>query len=359
MLHFEYMSWAKSQRPGHYNLARSGVVQLHLSDLPIEHTALDINGNNVYGYQPLLQAIATRYGVEEEQVVLTQGASFANYLVHAALLHPGDEAIVEQPTYEVLHKLPLLFHAAVKRLPRRFDNKFQIDPDDLRRLVTDRTRLIVLTNLHNPAGVRIDDNTLIEIGDIAGRVGARVLVDEVYLETYYRNRPLVAARLGDTFITTSSLTKAYGLDGLRCGWVICERGLAAQLRQLYDFCGVVGVFIAEQIGAAVFAHLETIAEKHRGYIRQNLQQMHAFMDEHPQLQWAEPDNGVIAFPKLTNSATADHLAEVLRRKYDVLIVPGHFFESPAHFRIAWGIPSEKFSAALDRLEQALQETQQK
>ncbi len=349
---FDYMMWAKSLHPAKYNLARSGVQQLHLSDLDIDYSLLDVNGPNAYGFQVLINAIADRYNVKSSCVILTQGASFANSLINAALIQPGDEVIVEQPAYEVLYKLPQLFHAHVKRLQRRFKNGFQVDPADLEKLISPNTRLIVLTNMHNPSGVRITNQALVQLGQIADKCGAKILVDEVYLETYYSERPPVAASLGKAFITTSSLTKAFGLDGMRCGWIICEEKLADELRKLNDFFGVAGVFIAEQIGAHAFQKLDSIGKRLIPQLEQNLKLMDDFVETHQSMEWVRPDGGIIAFPRLISNET-NKFPELLRSKYDISIVPGHFFEMPKHFRIAWGVPQEHFKNALDTLDKYL------
>ncbi len=352
---FDYMRWAKTQLPVKYNLARSGVRDLHLSDLPFALSDLDIAGANVYGHKMLIHAIAQRFHIEEQQIVLAQGTSFANHLVCAGLLQPGDTVLVEQPAYEVLYKLPLLFHAHVLRLPRRYENRFQIDPDELKKLMSDKVRLIILTDLHNPSGVKLEPGILEQIGRIARDYGAHVLVDEVYLESYYENRPPIAARLDGAFITTSSLTKAYGLSGLRCGWIICQANLAHRLRLLNDFFGVVGVFISEQIGAMLMRNLDALASLHRGYLSENLRHVSDFVEGHPPLEWVPPTAGMIAFPKLKGVMDSQKLAELLREKYQTAIVPGRFFEMPQHFRVAWGLETKALKTGLRQLEQALTE----
>ena len=346
------MYWAKTHPPAEFNLARSGVQMLSLRDLDIDPAELDVNGPNAYGYMALREAIAQRFSFDRAGVVLTQGTSFANHLVMAALLEPGDEVIVEHPTYEVLHKLPLLFHAKVKRLPRRFENRFQIDPAELQRLISEHTRLIVLTNSHNPSGVTLSPDILREVAILAERHGCHVLFDEVYLESYYGRRPSVAASLSEHFITTSSLTKAYGLDGLRCGWILCENRLAERLRRLNDFFGVAGAFIAEQLGAHIFPQLDGLAARHRTYCEKNYRAFRDFASRHPRLQWVDPGGGLIAFPKLLDG-DADSFVDDVRKRYHVSLVPGRFFEMPQHFRIAWGVAEDTFAQALSRIASAL------
>jgi len=125
-----------------------------------------------------------------------------------AALEPGDEVIIEQPAYDPMVGSGAVSRCGVKRIPRRLENKFQIDVDELRKIVSGKTRLIVLTNLHNPSGVVLEESTLREIGHIAQSVDARVMVDEVYLELLF-DRPFRSAFIWvSTLVVTSSLTKA-------------------------------------------------------------------------------------------------------------------------------------------------------
>src|SRR5215204_3540679 len=173
-----YMNWAKSST-AKYNLAMSGMPNLKLRDLRVSLDDLEIT-NGGYGYQPLIQEIGARYRVAADSIVTAAGTTFANHLAMAALVNPGDEVLFEQPAYEPMLALARYLGADVKRFSRRFEDQFQVLPEDLERLVTPKTRLIVITNLHNPSGVLIGDSTMKQIGEIARRVGARVLVDEVY-----------------------------------------------------------------------------------------------------------------------------------------------------------------------------------
>ncbi len=145
--------------------------------------ALEIAGDNDNGYAPLAEAIAARYGVSRDMVVTAQGTSGANFLVFAALVKAGDEVLVERPGYDPLMGPPLLLGANVTRFDRRFEEGYRLDPDAVRAAMTPRTRLVVITNGHNPTGVVATDAELVEVGRIAERHGALVLVDEVYLDT--------------------------------------------------------------------------------------------------------------------------------------------------------------------------------
>src|SRR5581483_10840436 len=159
----EYMHWAKTQSRARYNLATSGVGAFPLRDLP--SVPLEINGDNSYGYVPLQSRIAARYGVDPACVVTAEGCSMANHLALATILDPGDEVLIEHPCYGLILDAALYLGAAVKRFARAEENGYALDPAAVRRALTPRTRLIVVTNLHNPSGVLAPESVLREIGD--------------------------------------------------------------------------------------------------------------------------------------------------------------------------------------------------
>src|SRR5262249_23557981 len=174
------------------------------SELGVTLADLEISGPSWYGYEPLQKALATKCGVGLDNVVAATGTSMANHLAMAALLQPGDEVIIEHPPYDPMTAVAEYLGATIKRFARRFENGFQIDLREIEEIVTARTRLIVLTNLHNPTGAFTDESTLAGIGEIAKRADAYVLVDEVYLEALFDHAPKSSFHLGDHFVVTSS-----------------------------------------------------------------------------------------------------------------------------------------------------------
>ena len=187
----------------------------------------------------------------------------ANHLAMAALLDPGDEVLIEQPTYELLTSTLLYLGAAVKTFVRDEDNGYALDPAEVRRAITPKTKLIVLTNLHNPSSVLAPDSVLRDIGELARSIGARVLVDEVYLDAVYTNTPKTACLLGPEFVVTSSLTKVYGLSGLRCGWILAEPDLARAMWRLNDLFASIPAHPAELLSVVALENLEQIRERAR------------------------------------------------------------------------------------------------
>src|SRR5689334_22003733 len=165
------MHWAKTQQKARYTLATSGVGHVPLRELPVDFSRLEIHGENSYGYPPLQQAIARHHGVDPDCVVEAAGTSMANHLAMAAILEPGDEVVMEQPVYGPILDAALYLEAKVKRFLRRPDDGWAMDSAEVRRAVSPNTRLIVLTNLHNPSSVLTPEPVLHEIGDLARSVG--------------------------------------------------------------------------------------------------------------------------------------------------------------------------------------------
>lgn len=351
----EYMQWAKTASHFTYNLATSGVIHYTLKDLGITLEDLEISGPSYYGYEPLQKALAAKSRVSPENIVAATGTSMANHLVLAAILKPGDEVLIEQPTYEPLLAVIHYLKARAKNFNRRFENKFRVEPGEIERNLTANTRLIVITNLHNPSGVLTDLDTLKEVGKIARSAGARVLVDEVYLEALYPDpAAFYAFPLGNEFVTTSSLTKAYGLSGLRCGWIVADPELAKKIWHLNDLFGVLPAHTAERLSVIALQKLHQIAQRSQSLLNTNRALLQKFFEDHDELEVVMPHAGTIAFPRL-KSGDSDRFCTLLAEKYETGVVPGRFFGMPDHFRIGVGCNTEMLNKGLERLSLALHE----
>ena len=348
-----YMHWAKTSSTSKYNLATSGLGNLKLRDLRVSLDDIEITDGG-YGYEPLLTAIGERYRVNTESIVTAAGTTFANHLAVAGIIKPGDEVLVEQPAYEPMLAAIRYLGADVKRFPRSFENGFQIQPEQLESLITRNTRLIVITNLHNPSGVLIEDSTLKRIGELARSVGARVLVDEVYIETLFEESPRTSFHLGKEFVVTSSLTKAFGLSGLRCGWIFAEPELASRMWLLNDLFASTPVHSGERLSVVAFDQLAEIGARSQQLFDRNRRILNDFLDTREDLEVVRPEFGTVMFPRVRRG-TSDLLCRLLREKYETSVVPGSFFEMPEHFRVGIAGETEVLEAGLDRLGKALEE----
>jgi aspartate/methionine/tyrosine aminotransferase len=356
VLSSDYMHWAKTRANARFNLATSGMPNVALADLPAKLDELEITTSSPYGYPPLIEAIATHAGVAKESIVTAAGTSMANHLAMAAMIAPGNEVLIEQPTYGLLLEVARYLGANVKRFPRKIENGFRVEVEEISKQLNSRTKLIVLTNLHNPSSALIENETLKEIGEIARAVGARVLVDEAYLESAYELQPRTSFQLGEPFVATGSLTKFYGLSGLRCGWIFAEPELATKMWRLNDLFASSPAHTAERLSVIAFQDLDRVATHSRALIEANRPLLISFLRSRKDLDWAEQKYGTVAFPRVLG-ADVERLCTLLAEKYETSVVPGRFFEMPEHIRIGVGCETGILPEGLKRLGAALDELQ--
>jgi aspartate/methionine/tyrosine aminotransferase len=356
--HAPYLEWAKVRPAAKFDLAGSNILACSINDLPGAAAALELQGKNDEGYAPLIEAIAQRYAVGPDLVTTAQGASGANFLVCAALLEPGDDVIVETPGYDPLFAAPRLLGARVIHFEREFASGFAIDPDRVRRAMTPRTRLIVITSPHNPSGVMASREALEELGKIAHANDAHVLVDEVYHDAAAESAATPAipdktcAALGSAFIGTNSLTKSYGLSGLRCGWIVSSREVTERIRRARDVVDGTGSIVAERLAVLAFGHIERLMKRATDILEGNRAIVRSFLESRTELDWIA-GRGTTVFPRLRGVADCSAFAERLLVERETAIVPGRFFQAPGHFRLGFGGASEPLIAGLDATAAAL------
>jgi len=329
------------------------MTALPLSELGVTIGQLGINGPGGDGYEPLLRAIARRYRVSHECVVSAIGTSMANYLALAAVTAPGDEVLIERPAYEPLLSTARYLGLSVSHFQRPAAEEFQVDLAELKRGLSPRTRVIVITNLHNPTGALCSRDSLQKIADLAHAAGAYLLVDEVYLEMLFEPEPDTAFHLDpDRLLITNSLTKAYGLSGLRCGWVIAPPEIAQRIWRINDLHGVASAHPAELLSVVALEKLAAISSRMKSLLDQNRELLRQFLASRADLDCYWPDYGTMAFPRLRNG-DVDQMCQVLRERFDTSVVPGHFFDAPGHFRIGVGETTESVREALEQLGKGL------
>jgi len=351
-----YMKWHKTRESAAIDLCRSGIIPRPLADLDLRLEDLELSGNDVYGYPPLLERIAGRFGVGNENVVSTLGTSNGIFVACAALLSAGDRVAIERPAYEPVLAVPDAFETGVVRFERRYEAGWTIDPDEFEATLPDGTTLVVLTNLHNPTGHFLTDDEIIRLAEIAASKGAWLLIDEVYREFLDDYRGTTAFGLADNILITSSLGKVYGLGDLRCGWVLAPPELADRMHRIIDYINVEGVFIGERTATLAFNRLDLLRELDRPLVDGNRQLVADFMRtevESGRLSWIEPSAGVVVFPRIETGLNGDELAEILKRDHDTALTPGSFFEAPQHFRLGFAGDHDELAAGLENISLAL------
>lgn len=349
-----YMTWAKHHAKAPIDLTGSNLLPCTLDELPGAREAMQLYGRNDDGWPPLVDAIAARYGVGPERVATATGASGANFLALAALLRPGDTVLAEWPGYDPHIGAARLLGASVNTFDRGWSRSFALDPDAVEAALTPDTRAIVLTNLHNPSGVYAEPEALARVGALARSVGAKVVVDEVYLDALEGVERSPAATRDNVFVSTNSLTKSYGLAGVRVGWMLADAGTVERALRVRDVVDGVGSIPSETIGALAFERLDDLLERARRVLEPGARLFRSFVESRPELEWVPPIGGSVGFPRLSGVDDADPFVELAMRDFDVGVTPGRFFGEPAHFRVAVAGPFDVLERGLDALGRALE-----
>lgn len=353
-----YIAWARANIVGvPNNLARSGLASLAPDDFAIDIAGLPVTVEDYSVLSKFEERVANRYGVPPENVIALHGTSHGNLITAMTLIEPGCNVIVETPAYEPVLSVFQYFNVEIRRLPRRFEDGFLPCPDDLESLTDGGSRILVLTNLHNPSGAYIDEMLLVELAAAMKRCGGYVLVDEVYLDFMFENAPPPAAMLAANIITTSSLTKVYGLGTLRLGWAIARPSLIAKMRPAFDRSIGNPSFPSLLIGIKVFDDFERFVELSKSRAEKNRAHFLEWLEGDQYLETVVPRAGIISFPRLKEEILERYdtldLFNHLRDKYNTTIVPGKFFDGmSAHFRLGIGAPLAEMKPSLENLGRA-------
>lgn len=293
-----------------------------------------------------LQPGAASLGADD--VLVTSGAALALFIIATTLLERGDHLIVVRPNYATNLETPRALGADVTYLDLDFDHGWRLDVDRLRQALRPNTRLVSLTTPHNPTGTVLPTADLLRIVQILEGHGARLLVDETYREMTFGSAPPVAATLSPRALSVSSMSKTFGLPGIRMGWLLCrdpalqERFLAAK-EQIVITNSVVDEAIAHSYLRNKAQHLPRIKQ----HIQQHLSIVRAWIADPStaeQVEWVEPAGGVVCFPRLRDpqgqGIALDAFYRILNDRYGTYVGPGHWFEQDRRFmRIGYGWPS--------------------
>ncbi len=350
----KYLHWAFDHvGRSELDLAASGILPFGEAELPPLEGPIDARA-----YGTLVEAIAAFNQAPEECVVPTLGASHGLFVAMSALVSPGDEVLVEAPTYEPLLAVPEQLGAKVVTFERRPEARYLLEPNQIAAKMTDRTKLVVVTNLHNPTGVHTPLEVLGDIAALCAERGATLLVDEVYAPFVDLQKPAYAssaARLGANVVCVSSLTKCWGAGPHRIGWVTGSgTAIDACRTHLVTTLGHLPVGHAAR-GVHIFRHLESLTARAERDLAKKRDRVGAWMASRKDLSWSAPEHGLFGFATRTKDANEDLRARIEKgqRERSVLVVPGSFFGVKNGFRLAWSLPLERLDEALGRLGEVL------
>ena len=328
-----------------YNLSESSVADRRLSDLGLSiPTDMPLLYGEHRGRERLRELIASEgEGLTAADVLVTTGAAGALFIIATALLGHGDHLVVIRPNYATNLETPRAIGCEVTHIDLAFEAGFRVDLERVAAAVTPRTRFISVTCPHNPTGVMLTEAELRGLVDLAARHGCYLLVDETYRDLSFDGPLPLAASLGAHVISVSSLSKAYGVPGIRTGWLITRDSALQELflaaHEQINICGsVIDEWIAEQVMENRAAILEPIIAE----MRRRLVLVSDWMAGEDRLEWVRPSGGVVCFPRMTIDPPGgpDGFYRRLLEDHGAYVGPGHWFEMPdSSFRLGYGWPT--------------------
>ena len=324
---------------------------------------LDWSSEDYQGAVGLRAQVLDRYGYrpvcDVDDVLITAGAQEANYLALTQLLRPGDELVIDAPGWQQPIVLAEQIGAVVKYAPRIEARGWALDLDRLEALVTPKTKVVFICNPNNPTGRVEDEQTLRAIIRIAERVGAYVLSDEVYRGLEWEGAPTPrVATMYERGVSTGSVSKLLGLQGLRTGWMITrERKLIADAMVLRENTSEIMNVMGERIAEIALRpdRFAAAVERSRLIGRARLERLDRFVAEQPKLSWHRPAAGLLGLAHLDLPMTAGAFAErLLSPPYNTFVMSGDAYACPQHLRLgAGGVSQEELELGLSRMAQLL------
>jgi len=342
-----------------YNLSESSVADRKLSDLGLSIPDLTLLYGEHRGSERLRALVAgesTRLSAAD--VLITSGAAGALFIIATALLRPQDHLVVLRPNYATNLETPRAIGCAVTHIDLSFEEGFKIDLQRVVAAITPQTRLISITCPHNPTGVTYSEADLHFLVELAKSRNCHLLVDETYRDLSYGAPLPIAASLAPHVISVASLSKAYGVPGLRLGWLITR---APHLQELFlaakEQMSICGSVIEEWIAEQMLTRRTRLLEPIRTEMRRRLDIVTEWMAGEELLEWVPPNGGVVCFPRMRAQPVGgtDAFYRRLTETHGAYVGPGHWFEMPdTYFRLGYGWPtSEELTAGLQAISAAL------
>ena len=348
-----------------YDIAESGILPLSLDELytlldPTARAGLDreihhmpLGYSEARGTRALREVLANTYErAEADDILVTTGAIEANFLIFNTLLSEGDHVVAVSPAYQQLHSVPRALGADVSLWSVVTDDGFAYDLNRLEALVRDDTKLIVINTPHNPTGAMLDTEQLKEVVAVADRVGAWVLSDEAYRWLEHPGGAPLPPPLHDSYdraISVGTLSKPFGLPGLRIGWFAGSEELARRAWSIRDYVSLSPAKMSDAIARTVIEHRDEILPRNAQIIADNMATAQAWFEAHADLvSWTPPRAGLLAMMRYTLDIPSTDLADALARDARVMLAPGSSFGIEGHLRIGVGQRPDIFKAGLDR-----------
>jgi aspartate/methionine/tyrosine aminotransferase len=340
------------------DIGESAVKFRRLGDLGIDLGNVPLRYGHHTGLPELRSLLAADYpGLSADEVLVTAGGSEAIYAINASLLRPGDHVIVEHPNYPSLYDIPRGLGAEVSLFPLRFEDGFRPDLDRLEAMITPRTKLVSFTHPNNPTGSMISSAELERLVAITEKHGIHLLFDETYRELNFTCQLPPAATLGPRVISLSTMSKCYGLPGIRIGWMAThDRALLDAVLTAREFLTITNNALGEVIAAHVLRRKREFLERASSAVERNRAIASKWVEGHEHVEWVRPEAGVVGLPRLKDHVKVDPEAVYRRlaREYRTFTIPGRCFElDNRYFRLGFGATEAEIQKGLANFDRAL------
>jgi aspartate/methionine/tyrosine aminotransferase len=343
------------------DIGESAVKTLSVKDVDIDLEKILLRYGYHTGRPDLREALADQYpGLSADHIIVTTGASEANFVIVSALVKPGDHVVVEHPNYPSLYEVPRSLGCDVSLYTLKFENQFRPDLDDLEKMITPQTKLVSLTHPNNPTGSMISEQDLQKVIELVESYDTFLLFDETYRHMASDEKLLPpAASLSPNVVSIASMSKCYGLPGIRTGWLATKSPFildsAVAIREQLS---ISNNSLSEEIALSVLRRKDKFLADAKTRIEPNRDLVAGWMSGQKDLEWVYPEVGVVCFPRIKGDVDVDpeELYRLLAEKYRTFVVPGRCFEmDERHFRIGFGADADEIEKGLSRLNEALVE----
>jgi len=352
-----------------FNLSESGVLPLRVEELvddPEQFLSYSLKYPESDGSNELRDHIAKWYGARRDEILVTNGGSEANFTALWGLLDPDDHAAIMLPNYLQSWGLSRAYSAKTttfQLVEHKANNRWALDIESLRRAVTKKTKLIVVTNPNNPTGAVLNEEEMSELIRVACKANAWLLVDEIYRGAEVRDSitPTFWGRY-DKLLITCGLSKAFGLPGLRIGWIVAPAKTIAQLCRYRDYTTLTPTFLSDRLARVVMepARREQVLERTRTIIRRNLPRLESWIRSHRDiLTYIPPVAGAITFFRYKLPISSAALFDRLRKERSVLITPGDHFGAGRYIRVGFGYDVDYTLRGLAQVDTTFEELKKK
>lgn len=325
------------------NLAESSVTDTNFKDLDFNIKDITLCYGDHKGLPALRELIAADYGLQPEHIILVPGAAAGLFIVATSLLNKNSQLLVERPNYATNIETPRLLECEINFIDLHFETQYKLDLYRLSTMVKSMPSLISITTPHNPTGCVLTEEELMEVVELSRRHGSYLLVDETYRELSFNNPPPLAASISDNVISVSSVSKAYGLPGIRMGWIACknkhllETFLAAK-EQIF----ICNSLLDEHVALHYLQHKQQFFAPIKQHINNNFKVLEEHMNSSKNLEWVKPQGGVVCYPRIIPSIDYKVFYKELYHKHKTLVGAGHWFEtSQKYMRIGFGWPTKE------------------